>query len=201
MHTYAYCPRLSFFETYVGRRRGLLERLRLLLGRLYHAAFLLRDLFRKARREERLSVEVASGVVLRGRADALHIGESSVRVIERKSTRAPRHGAWVSDVLQASAYGFIMLKRGFSDVLIEIRYPTTSRIFRMDRRIMSALLMAIDDLVLIKRYGIVPSPKRGPRCYKCPFREVCFKLDEELTPEEGELYEPGSWLTGINVID
>jgi len=125
----------------------------------------------------------------------------SVKVIERKSSRPPRHGAWVSDVLQASAYGFIMLKRGFSDVTIEVRYPTAVRTFKMDERISSTLLMAIDDLILVKKYGIVPSAKRGPRCYRCPFRDVCFKLDEELMPEEGELYEPGSWLTGINVID
>jgi len=62
---------MSFFELYLGRSRSLGERLRLALGRLFHVLFIIPDLIRGASRESPMLVEVADGVVLSGRADAL----------------------------------------------------------------------------------------------------------------------------------
>ena len=193
---------MAFFEIHLGRHRGLKERLRLLLGRVFHAVFYLSDALRGRRREEPVSLDINEGVVLRGRADALVMEGGTARVIERKSSRPPRRGAWVSDVLQASAYGLVLLRgKGASEVSLELRYPTAVRVFKMDERITSTLLMAIDDLILVKRHGIVPAAKRGQRCARCPYRDVCFRLDEELKPEEGEVYEPGHWLRELNVVE
>ncbi len=165
-------------------------------------AFLLPDKLLGRRREEPLNIEVGSGVLLRGRADALALEGGVAKVIERKSGRPPRRGAWISDVLQASAYGFVLVRgRGVSEVSIEVRYPSATRVFKMDERLTSTLLMAIDDLILVKRHGIVPAAKRGPRCNRCPFREICFRLDDELRPEEGDLFEPGAWLRDVNVLE
>ncbi len=193
---------MAFFELHLGRPRGLRERLRLLLGRLFHATFFVSDRLRGLSREEPVSLEVGKDVMLRGRADALVIERDVAKVIERKSSRPPRRGAWASDVLQASAYGFILLRgKGLSEVSLELRYPTVTRVFKMDERITSTLLMAIDDLILVKRHGIVPAAKRGPRCNRCPYRDVCLRLDEELKPDEGEVFEPGSWLRELNVLE
>jgi len=124
---------MSFFELYLGRSRSLGERLRLALGRLFHVLFIIPDLIRGASRESPMLVEVADGVVLSGRADAMIVRGDEVRIVERKSSKAPRRGAWVSDVLQASAYGFMLIrKRRANRVLIEIRYPTASRLFELD---------------------------------------------------------------------
>lgn len=193
---------MSFFELYLGRSRSLGEKLRLALGRLFHVLFIIPDLIRGASRESPMLVEVADGVVLSGRADAMIVRGDELRIVERKSSKAPRRGAWVSDVLQASAYGFILIRKGRANrVLIEIRYPTASRLFELDESLTSMLLRAVDDLILVKRYGIVPMAKRGSRCLKCPFKDICYELDKELAVEEGEVVEPGHWLADVNVFE
>nr|MEB3859656.1 hypothetical protein [Desulfurococcales archaeon] len=55
---------------------------------------------------------------------------------------------------------------------------------------------ALEDMVYIKKHGILPVALRSPsKCNKCAFRDPCYSIDEELTEEHREaLYEVGSWL-------
>jgi len=195
LHTFGYCPRLAFFELYMPRRRGLLESLRLALGSLFHVLFHLRDRLTGFASEKNLTLKLNENVTIVGRADALKLSGGSAYIIERKSSRPPRRGAWVSDVIQASTYGIVVARSlGISDITVEIRYPTTSRIFKLDSRLTSMALRAIDDYILVKRHGILPAAKRGRRCLTCPYRDQCFSLDEPSV----QLEEPGSWLIGLD---
>ena len=199
IHTYAYCPRLFFFESHMVRRRGVLERLRLLLGRVFHRLFYLYDLLRGYKEEVELSATMGS-VTIRGRADAVKRGPDRLVVVERKSSSPPARGAWASDVLQAAAYAYA-LKAGGSEQPIEIDvvYPGATRRLLFTSDLASMLAKAIDELVLVKEHGIVPAPKRGKRCLRCPYREPCELLDQYLYADE--VYEPGDWLRELNVIE
>jgi CRISPR/Cas system-associated exonuclease Cas4 (RecB family) len=103
-------------------------------------------------------------------------------------------------MLQAAAYGLI-LRREEETVILRVEYRRGSRRSMLDSEKVSWLLKVIDDIVLVKKYGIVPYAKRSPRrCAKCPFREVCEKLDNLLSPpEREELYEPGHYLGDMGV--
>lgn len=146
--------------------------------------------------EEPMQARLGS-VLLRGRSDGVHLEGRSAVIVERKSGRGPRRGAWDSDVLQAAAYGLIMLRSGLADeARIRIAYRTRSYTYRLDSSTVAAVLRALDDVVAIRYWGVVGHPRRSPRkCARCPFREACEALDRELPPPEGgEVYEPGAWL-------
>lgn len=196
MRKIGYCPRLLFFETHLPRRRGLLERLRLLVGRAYHAILSIPSRLRGFKVEEPLEARFGN-VLLRGRSDALLVANRVARVIERKSGKAPRGGAWLSDLIQAAAYGLIAVKRGMAEnVILEVRYRDGGYSYTLDRVTAAAVLQAIDDAVMIKYWGIVGYPRRSERrCSRCPYRSICWELDERLKPPgDGEIYEPGSWI-------
>jgi len=196
IHEFVYCPRLYFFELYMGRKRGIHERIRLLLGSLFHVFKSIPDRARGRRVEERIEVHVGGGIRLRGRPDAYHVDKDTITVIERKSSRPPRKGVWLNDSAQAATYGFMLTRReSRSNVRIRIEYPTVSRESVLDSEKISFILKIIDDIVLVKRDGILPAPRPTPKkCAKCPFQPQC-KLLEEDKPEE--LYEPGAWLEGF----
>ena len=201
LHEFAYCPRLYFFHRYMPRRKGLRERLRLFLGGLYHLIRGYIDRIRGYSVEEIIEARLGT-IILRGRPDSYLIEGDTVRIVERKSGRAPRRGAWVSDVLQGATYAFILaFLREAREAEIRIDYRDSSWSYRLDVGISSMMLKAIEDLIEVKYHGIVPAAKRGPRkCLKCPYSSQCRLLDETLeVPEEG-LYEPGSWLAGLNLI-
>ncbi|WP_083773998.1 CRISPR-associated protein Cas4 [Acidilobus saccharovorans] len=201
LHTFGYCPRLAFFELYMPRRRGLLEILRLFIGRAFHAMFMLRDKVKGYISEHDLVLSLNENVMIVGRADAIKVAEGKAHIIERKSSKAPRKGAWVSDIIQAGAYG-LMVARNYrpQEITVEVRYPTASRVFKFDSRLSALVLKAIDDYLLVKKNGILPAAKRGRRCNSCPYREACFLLDLE-GEEAKNLEEPGSWLIDIDTIE
>ncbi len=199
LHEYAYCPRYYFFHVHLGRRLTLRERLRMLLGRLFHWVKGVPDKLKGRHVEEAIEVEVGSGIVLRGRPDSFEIGSDSVLVIERKSGRGPRKGVWISDSTQASAYAFMLARLlDARDVKIRVEYASKARNSSLDEEKVYRLLKIIDEIILVREYGIVPYAKRSPRrCAKCPFREVCERLDRETG--DLEVYEPGSWLANIDI--
>ena len=200
VHTYAYCPRLYFFEIHSGRHRGPRERLRMLLGAILHRVLGVALRLRGYRVEEPLSAELG-GVRVVGRADAVRIEDGAVSVVERKSGRAPRRGAWASDVLQAAVYAILALRaEGASRATLRLEYRNGSRVYELGDDLVSAALRAVDEVVLVKYHGIVPYANRGPRrCARCPFRGPCEELDRGLE-DVGEVYEPGAWLGGLSLI-
>jgi len=197
IHSFAYCPRKYFFNLYMPVERSFRERLRLLAGTIFHALMRVRDRLRGYRSEERITLDLGS-VLLVGRPDSYKSDESGVTIIERKSGSGPRSGAWISDALQAAAYG-LMLRGDNGEVKLLVEYRGRRRGSVLDEDKLGLLFRIIDDIVLVKKYGIVPYPKRSPaRCAKCPFRDVCNELDEKLDCRD-EVYEPGSYLEGVNV--
>jgi len=199
VHEFAYCPRLYFFSVHVGRERSLRERLRLLVGRIYHLVFSLRDRAAGRSVEESIEVELGGGVVVRGRPDAYSVEDDRLLVVERKSSRPPRRGAWLSDAAQASVYALMLsVLYGAREARIRVEYPGASRETVLDSDRVALVSRLIDDLVLVKVHGVVPWAARSARkCSRCPFRRECELLDSERV--EGELYEPGSWLAGLTV--
>ncbi|MEB2793842.1 MAG: CRISPR-associated protein Cas4 [Caldisphaeraceae archaeon] len=198
IHTYFYCPRMYFFETFIKKRRGFFSTLRLLIGRAFHFSFRLRDITKKFSYEVPLETSLGN-VKIRGRPDAFRIDGNEAYIIERKSSKAPYRGAWASDVMQATAYGIIISReKEIDEIKIEIRYPTKKRLFSLDSYLVSNALKAISDMVLVKRYGIVPFANRGNRCKKCPYREECFLLDKNV---EVELVEVGEWIKKISLLN
>lgn len=198
IHEYAYCPRYYFFKAHLGRRLGIRERLRLLLGRLFHAVKGVPDRLHGRVVEERIEVEVGSNIVLRGRPDSYEVRGGEILVIERKSGRGPSRGVWISDSAQASAYAFMLARLlGARSASIRIEYLHGGRTARLDEGKVSTLLRLIDEIVLVREHGVVPHAKRSPgKCVKCPFKDVCDQLDEGL----GEaIEEPGVWLEGAHV--
>ncbi len=197
IHEFVYCPRLFFFDTHLGRERTLRERLRLLLGRLYHALLGLPDRLRGRIVEETLEVDLGR-VIIRGRPDAYSIEDGLARVVERKSSRPPRRGVWSSDSAQALTYAFMLARLHGVEAEASVEYPTRRARARLDEEKVYYILRLIDDIVLVKAYGIVPKALRSPgKCARCPFREVCEALDEDL---DVDVYEPGEWLEG-KVVD
>lgn len=195
IHQYVYCPRQYFFRIHYPLPVPLLRRLRMLLGRIYHALKRLRDSARGYIAEDTVEARMG-GVLLRGRPDAYRIGEDRVEVVERKSGRGPRRGVWLSDMLQAAAYGYVLYtKTGGRRVLLTVEYRSGARTAELTSERLALLAKAIDEIVMVKVYGIVPYANRSPaRCSKCPYRSLCEALDRELDPGDGSLYEPGKWV-------
>ncbi len=200
VHKFVYCPRQYFFEHHLPRVVGFRERIRLLFGRIFHFLRSIPSRLRGYTVEERVEA-VVGHVRIVGRADALRLRGGAAEVVERKSGRAPRKGAWASDVLQAAMYALSVLRsRGASEAKITIEYRNGSHSYILDDDLTAMALRVIDDLILVKYHGLVPYPRRGPRrCAICPFRSACEELDRSLEAP-GELFEPGSWLEGIGLI-
>ncbi len=201
LHEYTYCPRYYFFHVHMGRRLTIKEKVRLLLGRIYHGIKGIPDRVRGRILEDRIEVTVGSNIVLRGRPDSYEVKGDEILVIERKSGKGPSKGVWVSDSAQASAYAFMLARLlGVKNASIRIEYLYRSRASRLDEEKVTMLLRLIDEIVMVREHGILPYAKRSPRkCAKCPFRDACFQLDVEEEEVGGELYEPGSWLEGIHI--
>ena len=198
LHEYAYCPRYYFFHVHIGRKLTLKARFRMLLGRLFHWSKSIPDRLKGRRVEDTIEVAIGSGIVLRGRPDSYEVGDEGVLVIERKSGRGPRKGVWVSDSSQASAYAFMLARLlGVANARIKVEYATKSRSSSLDEDKITRLLKIIDEIILVREYGIVPYPKRSSRkCAKCPFKDICEEIDHEKIED---LYEPGAWLKEIDI--
>ncbi|WP_460123752.1 CRISPR-associated protein Cas4 [Stetteria hydrogenophila] len=200
MHSFAYCPRRYFFELYLPQPLGLRKRFRLFLGRLFHVVKGLLGRTKGYLVEKRVEA-VVGGVRILGRSDAVRLNGDTVEVVERKSGRAPRGGAWVSDVLQAALYALSFLRNGSArEARVAIEYRNGAYFYKLDSDLAALAFQVIDDIVLVKYHGVVPHPRRSPRrCASCPYREVCEELDRALEAP-GEVYEPGSWLEGMSLI-
>jgi len=202
IHSYVYCPRQFFFSHYMGRAPGLFERLRLLLGSLYHAVAGFIDKMRGYSVEEPITVDLGR-VVMRGRPDSYMIGDDGTAVIiERKSGRGPRRGAWASDVLQAAAYAFMVLRRGMaSKARLRIEYlGGGGATYDLEYEHVSLVLKAVEDIVYVKAYGVLPAANRSEaKCRACPFRRECYLLDEGLDDIEGDLVETGEWVKKLRI--
>jgi CRISPR-associated exonuclease Cas4 len=188
---YTYCPRLYFFETHVRVGKPLRVMVRMLLGRLLHVALGVLARLRGYRVEELLEADLG-GVRLRGRPDYFKVRGSTAVVVEFKSGRGPKSGAWLSDVMQVAAYALILLRLGYPRVLGFVRYRGSIHALRITGEHVAMLLKLIDEIVLVKRYGIVPYPLRSYRkCLACTYKVECFTMDRGLGLD---LEEPGSWL-------
>ncbi|MDP8003494.1 MAG: CRISPR-associated protein Cas4 [Caldisphaera sp.] len=200
IHSYFYCPRVFFFEKHLKKKPSLMNRFRLFLGTLFHLSFRIRDVIKRYSYEIPLETDLGN-VKIRGRPDAFKIDNELAYIIERKSSKSPYKGAWISDIMQATAYGIIITReKQLSQAKIEIRYPNDKRYFLMDSKLTSLVLKGIDDMILIKYYGILPYAKRGNRCKTCPYRDECFMLDEDMDDYKNDLFENGSWIEKLNLL-
>ncbi len=194
LRLYTFCPRLYFFETHVRARRPFSMEIKLMMGKLLH---IVQDLLARLRgyRVERL-LEVDMGSFrLRGRPDHYMVRGSTVIVVEFKSGRGPRIGAWLSDVVQVVAYALILAKLGYANVIGVIRYRRSSHIFKVTHEYIPMLLRIVDEVNLVRDHGLVPYPLRSYRkCTACIYKIECFTMDRELNID---LEEPGSWLKNI----
>jgi len=196
IHKFAYCPRQYFFAIYMPLPLPLKKRARMLLGRLYHAILGWFSRRRGYVTEELFEKQLGS-VILRGRPDAYRRNGDVLEIVERKSGSGPRRGVWISDMLQATAYG-VMLRRSNERVLLRVEYRSGSRLSELDSEKIGILIKIIDDIVLVKKYGIVPYANRSPRrCATCPYKDLCEQLDKELYHKD--LYEPGEEIAGMNI--
>ncbi len=168
---------------------------------MFHLLFRVSDAAKGLRSEEPLLATIGS-VELRGRADAIKVTEKAVHIIERKSSRPPSRGAWISDVVQAASYAIQYAYTSGSprdiDITIEVRYPSARRLFRLTDDIKTMTLRSIDEVSLLKRAGVVPYAKRGRRCARCPYKGICEALDSGLESQYQD--ELGLWLRDLNIV-
>ncbi len=141
---------------------------------------------------------VIGNVRLRGRPDSYKIIDDKLVIVERKSSRKPKQGAWISDLMQATAYSIILLNRNkerVRDIELEMHYRGGIHKYRVDTDSIHMLLKILDDIIEVKKHGILPVALRSERkCNKCPFREVCYMIDSSNPVNTEELYETGFWL-------
>ncbi|BAN89745.1 CRISPR-associated protein Cas4 [Aeropyrum camini] len=202
LRTFIYCPRLYFFETHMPAERGLLARLRMLAGTVYHAVAALLDSIRGGKAEEPVE-EAVGGYLIAGRPDSWRMEDGEVVVVERKSGRGPRKGVWLSDLLQAVAYAIALARRnGARAARVRIVYLRGgSGEYSVGEDLVYTAMRAMEDMRLATE-GVLPYPNRSPRkCGICPYREECYRLDEML-PEyaRDSLFEPGSWVAGLESV-
>ncbi len=197
LHSFIYCPRYYFFERYMPHKLSLKEKIRLVLGRIFHMFYGLLDKFRGYSVESPIVVSVGN-VKIVGRPDSYRIDRNYLEVIERKSGRGPRRGAWLSDVVQASTYAFALsysIQENITAKVI-IRYRNRAVSYAFDSDLANTVLKAIEDLILVKYYGILPASNPGKRCEKCPFKKLCDLLEKDpiLKDFRENLLEPGDWI-------
>ncbi|UXD22119.1 hypothetical protein IPA_01875 [Ignicoccus pacificus DSM 13166] len=165
LRTLAFCPRLLFFETHLAKEVTLKQKVRMLLGKIWHFFI---EILMKEESEVRVLGRIGEFEVS-GRADG--VGEREI--IEIKSGRGPRNGAWYGDYLQALTYAMVLKKE---KVVIKYRDKVFEK--EVDDDDGEELLNALNHLKLIKD-GYLPPPKRSKWCSKCPYRELCEALGKE----------------------
>ncbi len=183
--TFFYCPRLLFFQLYLGKKMTLKHKIRAKLGSFYHTIKHIMNTLRGIEAEKDVTLELGR-YVLKGRIDALEEGADKILIHEYKSGSGPRRGAWLSDYMQALTYAFISIKnssRG-KDVIFKLHYRSKTLDFNVDSESVNLLLDAMSDIYIIKKYGVLPDPNPSPaKCSKCPYRDICQSLqpDEALS--------------------
>ena len=165
LRTMAFCPRLLFFEVHLVRERSLQELLRLYLGKLWHSIV---ELLSKGEGEVEVKAKIGD-VLVSGRADLVR----DDAVVEIKSGKGPKDGAWYGDFLQASLYAMALNKK---KIVIKYRNKEVELEFKKEH--LEEISLAVDLLKKIFE-GYLPPPKRNKWCYKCPYRELCEALGDE----------------------
>ncbi len=169
IRTFAFCPRLYFFEKHLMKAEelmGLKElveyKIKLVLGKAFHFVV---ELVEEGEKEKDFEGKFAWYKV-KGRPDV--IKEDSV--VEVKSSKGPEDGAWYGDYLQASLYAAV-----FDKEKVVIKYRNGERELEPDEEEVLEMLQLME---LIDQ-GYLPPPKRSKWCNSCPFKEVCEKLGDE----------------------
>jgi len=165
LRTMAFCPRLLFFEMHLEKEISLRQRLRMLLGKMWHAIM---ELLLVQEREVVIEGEI-DGFEISGRADGL----KDEAVIELKSGRAPSDGVWYGDFLQALSYAVLLHK---NKIIVKYRDKEVSMDINEAHK--DELVEALRKLSLIAD-GYLPPPKRNKWCSKCPYKELCEELGDE----------------------
>ncbi|MEM0340410.1 MAG: CRISPR-associated protein Cas4 [Acidilobaceae archaeon] len=197
LRLYAYCPRLLFLREHLGLRKSLWLELRAFVGRVYHF-FLNLIAFLKGFRVESSFEERLGNVVLKGRPDHYKIEKGVAEVVEVKSSKGPKDGVWLSDLLQVAAYGLVLARRGAQRVELVVKYVNGNRKTELSSELALMVLKSLDDTTLIKSYGLVPVALRGEKkCKKCLYRRECYDIDENLKIENELADEVGSWLKNV----
>lgn len=203
LHSFVYCPRYYFFERFIPHKRTFGERLRLFLGRLFHIFHGFFDRLKGYSVENPFIVSIGK-VKIVGRPDSYVINNNYLEVIERKSGKAPKRGAWLSDLVQASTYAFAIsfnAERSLN-TKIKIKYRNKTVTYDFNSDLVNIVLKVIEDLILVKYYGVLPAANRGRRCEKCPFKEFCALLEEDpsLNKLRENLLEPGDWIAHMKAV-
>lgn len=197
LRVYAYCPRLYFFETHIALERGLREKLRLALGRLTHIVIEFIAKIRGYTVEEPMEADLGK-ILLRGRPDYYKIVNGRAIVFEIKTSRGPSKGIWLGDALQAIAYATMLLRRGAREAVIVLDYRGSRRILKVSGDHVVTLFKAMDEVRLVKEWGVIPFPDRGlSKCLRCRYADICYAIDRGAP--EG-LEEPGSWVKGLKIV-
>lgn len=151
---------MYFFERHLGKETTLYQRIRMFLGRIWHA--LLEAL------EEEAEVEVRgelAGTEVVGKADVV----KEDAVVEIKSGDGPSDGAWYGDYLQASIYAALLGRKK-----VIIKYRNGERTFEVDLEELERVL----ELFKLVAEGYLPPPKRSKWCSKCPYKDLCDALGD-----------------------
>ncbi len=179
IRTFFYCPRLYFFQEHLKEKPvSPRQRVRLLLGRLYHVYKRLKGRLKGWKTEEQGYIELGS-ISIHGRADAVERGGETLLVHEYKSGKAPRRGVWLSDLMQAVAYAFIFSRKTATrELLVQIHYRDKSIRSSVDTDTIAIFMRALEDMYIIKKHGVLPDPNPSPgKCSRCPFSGICKMME------------------------
>jgi len=187
LRQFVYCPRQVFFDYYLAFKKPLKQRLRMFLGRVLHLFF---RLFKRGYRcEELLEVDVPElGVKLVGKPDAYKINPPEV--VEYKTSKMPTkpwYGsdgimAYLSDVVQACAYAYI-IKRKFNidnPITITIHYLDGVAQFNYNENMEEHFLDELKQYKQMVENKLLPEASIGRKCRKCPYLEICKQIEENL---------------------
>lgn len=175
LRTHVYCPRLTVLGDLVAP--SLRQRLRMLLGRLYHLVYELIWL-RGFRREELLEARLGGGIVLRGRPDAYLERDDSVVVVEVKSCKGPPSGGvWMSDRVQVLAYGLLLKLAKGKDVRLLIAYRDRVERVPMTSEALTWLFKVIEDYKRTVESSWIKDVGRGAKCDRCGLKWLCDLID------------------------
>lgn len=176
---FTYCPRLVFYETHLPIKRGLMRRLRLLLGKLYHLLIEALLLIKVRGDVEKLIESRIGGFILRGKPDIYRENSDHIEVIEIKSSKSPQRGVWFTDKMQLASYVLLLTTKTGKPVKAKILYRDRSEEVKISPNDIATLFKVFEGIVYIKKYGLFPpSTKNKYKCMKCEYAQLCSIVDD-----------------------
>jgi len=183
LHQFAFCPRQVFFDYYFKAPKPLSQKIRMWIGKLLH--FFHHLLRRGYVKEELLKVEVdeVDGIVLVGKPDCYKVDGDTIVLEEFKSSKMPAKPsmwgptAWGSDLVQALAYAYMLQKKHGKRVFVTIRYINGATSFEFTELLKLGLLCVLEEYKKMVEDKILPDVKKGKKCSKCQYKELCDILD------------------------